>query len=78
MAAPSNRERFPELYNQAHVDRRTCTRVVPMRVLVLGMMRTGTMCKCLLPPFKYILAAPFRKTQSTAHPTPTPAVPTGL
>ncbi|SLM39230.1 hypothetical protein LPUS_09732 [Lasallia pustulata] len=43
MASPSNRERFPELYNQTNIDRRTCTRVVPMRVLVLGMMRTGTM-----------------------------------
>lgn len=73
MAAPSNRERF-----QAHVDRRTCTRVVPMRVLVLGMMRTGTMCKCLPPPHRIYSRGPLsRKTQSTVHPALAPAVPTG-
>ena len=29
----------------AKIDRHTCHRVVPMKVLVLGLMRTGTACK---------------------------------
>lgn len=37
------RERHPELFERdEHIDRRTCTRVVPMRVLALGFARTGT------------------------------------
>jgi hypothetical protein len=44
----SNRERFPELYKEdKRIDRRTCKREVPMKVLVLGMMRTGTACQSL-------------------------------
>lgn len=27
------------------IDRRQCKRIVPMKVLVLGLCRTGTMCK---------------------------------
>ena len=38
-------EKFPELFAvNRKIDRRQCTRVVPMRVLVLGMCRTGTHC----------------------------------
>lgn len=41
----SNEDRFPELYYpNRKIDRRKCVRVVPMRVLVLGMCRTGTAC----------------------------------
>ncbi|KAL9128332.1 MAG: hypothetical protein Q9217_002961 [Psora testacea] len=36
-------ERFPELFYQTEVDRRFKPRTVEMEVLVLGMMRTGTM-----------------------------------
>lgn len=44
-APPSDRERFPELFMEdKHIDRRTCKREVPMKVLVFGMMRTGTAC----------------------------------
>lgn len=28
------------------IDRRQCRRIVPMKVLVLGLCRTGTMCEC--------------------------------
>lgn len=39
----SNEERFPEMFAvNRRINRRDCTRVVPMRVLVLGMCRTGT------------------------------------
>lgn len=38
-------ERFPELFNQTTVDPWTRTRDRKMKVLVIGMMRTGTMCK---------------------------------
>lgn len=41
----SDEERFPEMFAvNRRIDRRQCTRVVPMRVLVLGMCRTGTAC----------------------------------
>ncbi|KAK5013158.1 hypothetical protein BJ546DRAFT_1064380 [Cryomyces antarcticus] len=40
----SLQERHPELYlQQKNIDRRTCTRVVPMEVLNLSFPRTGTM-----------------------------------
>jgi D-arabinose 5-phosphate isomerase GutQ len=29
------------------INRRECTRKVPMKVLILGLGRTGTACKCL-------------------------------
>lgn len=38
-------QRFPELFNQTTVDPWTRTRDRKMKVLVIGMMRTGTMCK---------------------------------
>ena len=39
-------ERFPEMFSpNRHIDRRQCERTVPMKVLVLGMCRTGTACK---------------------------------
>lgn len=41
---PSERERFPELFVESNIDRRKCERVVPMKVLVLGFMRTGSQC----------------------------------
>jgi hypothetical protein len=38
-------ERFPELFRQGPMaDRHKATRVVPMKVLVFGLMRTGTSC----------------------------------
>lgn len=38
-------EKHPELFlPDAHIDRRKCKRVVPMKVLSLGMPRTGTAC----------------------------------
>ena len=41
----SERDRFPEMFQpNRKIDRRQCTRVVPMKVLVLGMCRTGTAC----------------------------------
>lgn len=33
------------MYHATKIDRRQCKRVVPMKVLVLGMSRTGTECK---------------------------------
>ncbi|PGH00649.1 hypothetical protein AJ80_09139 [Polytolypa hystricis UAMH7299] len=39
----TSQERFPELFFQTEVDRRLSKRTVKMEVLVLGMMRTGTM-----------------------------------
>lgn len=39
----SEQERFPEMFRQGPIaDRHKATRVVPMRVLVFGLMRTGT------------------------------------
>lgn len=29
---------------QSNIDRRVCSRVKPMQVLVLGLCRTGTLC----------------------------------
>ena len=40
----TERERFPELFVESNIDRRKCERVVPMKVLVLGFMRTGSQC----------------------------------
>lgn len=37
------------------IDRRTCHRVVPMKVLVLGLSRTGTNCKCLIHPSGHLV-----------------------
>lgn len=37
-------ERFPELFVNTNIDRRTCRRVVPLKVIVVGMPRTGTQC----------------------------------
>ncbi|KAL8846063.1 MAG: hypothetical protein Q9221_008825 [Calogaya cf. arnoldii] len=39
----TDRERFPDYFIEEDVDRRKCTRVVPMKVLVIGMLRTGTL-----------------------------------
>lgn len=39
------RERYPDIFIAKHVDPRTRTRTVPMRVLCLGMSRNGTMCR---------------------------------
>lgn len=48
----TDQERFPEMFAlNRRIDRRQCTRVVPMRVLVLGMCRTGTACMQRLPHF---------------------------
>jgi hypothetical protein len=45
----SEQERFPELFRQGPMaNRHTATRVVPMRVLVFGLPRTGTACKTAL------------------------------
>ncbi|MCJ1288176.1 hypothetical protein MMC26_007531 [Xylographa opegraphella] len=38
----TDRDRFPELFDQTSVDPRSRTRKVEMQVLVIGMMRTGT------------------------------------
>jgi len=39
-------EKHPELFqSDLNIDRRKCTRTVPMEVLALGMSRTGTSCK---------------------------------
>lgn len=39
-------EKHPELFRpDLDIDRRKCTRTVPMQVLALGMSRTGTSCK---------------------------------
>ena len=43
----SKRERFPEAFNTTYNDPRSRTRTKPMEVLVIGMMRTGTMCESL-------------------------------
>lgn len=44
----SEEERFPEMFQpNRKIDRRQCTRIVPMKVLVLGMCRTGTACVLL-------------------------------
>ena len=39
----TDRERFPNYFIEEDIDRRKCTRVVPMKVLVIGMLRTGTL-----------------------------------
>ncbi|KAL8672060.1 MAG: hypothetical protein Q9168_003455 [Polycauliona sp. 1 TL-2023] len=39
----TDRERFPDYFVEEDIDRRKCTRVVPMKVLVIGMLRTGTL-----------------------------------
>lgn len=39
----SSRERFPRYFIEQDIDRRKCERVVPMKVLVIGMLRTGTL-----------------------------------
>ena len=39
---PSTKAKFPWLFQNGTIDRHTCTRQVPMRVLSLGMGRTGT------------------------------------
>ena len=42
----ADHERFPELFRKGPMaDRHKATRIVPMRVLVFGLMRTGTSCK---------------------------------
>lgn len=41
----TDRERFPDYFVEEDIDRRKCTRVVPMKVLVIGMLRTGTLCE---------------------------------
>ncbi|KAI9670587.1 MAG: hypothetical protein M1831_005807 [Alyxoria varia] len=39
----SDQDRFPEMFAiNRRIDRKQCSRVVPMKVLVLGMCRTGT------------------------------------
>ena len=40
----TERDRFPELFDQTSIDPRSRTRKVEMQVLVIGMMRTGTKC----------------------------------
>lgn len=50
MASPkiTDQERFPEMFAvNRKINRRKCTRIVPMRILVLGMCRTGTACTVL-------------------------------
>lgn len=42
--APTEEERLPELFFNTNIDRRTCRRVVPLKVIVVGMPRTGTQC----------------------------------
>lgn len=41
----TDQERFPDYFVEEDIDRRKCTRVVPMKVLVIGMLRTGTLCE---------------------------------
>ncbi|KAL9069324.1 MAG: hypothetical protein Q9161_005604 [Pseudevernia consocians] len=40
--ALTEEERFPELFVNTNIDRRMCRRVVPLKVIVVGMPRTGT------------------------------------
>lgn len=35
-------------HDNSDIDRTQCHRIVPMKVLVLGLCRTGTMCACFL------------------------------
>lgn len=42
--AMTDEERFPELFVNTNIDRRMCQRVVPLKVIVVGMPRTGTQC----------------------------------
>lgn len=37
---------------QSNIDRRTCSRTKPMQVLVLGLCRTGTLCKLVSFPLR--------------------------
>ncbi|KAL8767935.1 MAG: hypothetical protein Q9209_005723 [Squamulea sp. 1 TL-2023] len=39
----TDRELFPDYFIEENIDRRKCSRVVPMKVLVIGMLRTGTL-----------------------------------
>ena len=39
----TDRERFPRYFVEKNIDRRQCERTVPMKVLVIGMLRTGTL-----------------------------------
>ena len=43
--------RFPEVFTQTNIDRHGCQRNVEMKIIAIGMMRTGTMCK--KPPKSY-------------------------
>ena len=53
----SNEDKFPELFAvNRKIDRRQCTRVVPMRVLVLGMCRTGTHCMSHLTSYPFVIS----------------------
>lgn len=36
--------------DDTNIDRRKCHRTVPMKVLALGVGRTGTACKCTIVP----------------------------
>ena len=42
--AITEEERFPELFVNTNIDRRIFQRVVPLKVIVVGMPRTGTQC----------------------------------
>lgn len=42
--AMTGKERFPELFVNTSIDRRKCSRVIPLKVIVVGMPRTGTQC----------------------------------
>lgn len=48
--ALSDRERFPELFIEGTIDRRNYRHVVPTKVLVCGMFRTGTKFECFICP----------------------------
>ena len=39
----TDQERFPRYFIDLDIDRRKCERTVPMKVLVIGMLRTGTL-----------------------------------
>lgn len=59
-----------------NIDRRQCRRVVPMKVLVLGLCRTGTMCESLIETDAYnTLFTAGRLTQSDFSRTDGPEVP---
>ena len=46
-SAGTDEERFPELFNQTSINPRDRKRTVEMKVLVIGLMRTGTKCEDL-------------------------------